>query len=181
MDHDAAFCKAPTAIVGWYYSWLPLIGGILFAGPTLTPHNVTAGLQNYPVTRYGVDGPTSDPVAVLVGANGGQYYFITDGSSGRWRAGFVSPPPERVLGFADYPDCQRHYTQFDTKLAPQWEKGGPNFNSWCGSAKYTQGWTDQGKPVGYVPGPKSQQDCSKTPSGHCETDNYPRWEPVLYR
>ncbi len=73
MDHDGQYCKAPGAIVAWYYSWLPLLGGILFAGPNLTPHNVTAGLQNYPVTRYGVDGPTSDPVAVLVGANGGQY------------------------------------------------------------------------------------------------------------
>jgi hypothetical protein len=181
MNHDPAYCKAPTAIVGWYYSWLPLIGGLIFAGPTLTPHNVTAGLQNYPVTRYGVDGPTSDPVAVLVGANAGQYYFITDGSSARYRAGFVSPPPERVLGFADYPDCQRHYTTFDTKLAPQWEKNGPNYNAWCGNAKYTQGWTDQGKPAPYVPSSISGQDCTKTPSKTCERDNYPRWEPILYR
>jgi hypothetical protein len=168
-------------MAGWYYSWLPLIGGMIFAGPTLTPHNVTAGLQNYPVTRYGVDGPTSDPVAVLVGANAGQYYFITDGSSGRWRAGFVSPPPERVLGFADYPDCQRHYTTFDTKLAPQWEKGGPNYNGWCGAVKYTQGWTDQGKSAPYAPSSISGQDCTKTPSKTCERDNYPRWQPILYR
>jgi hypothetical protein len=181
MDHDGQYCKAPGAIVAWYYSWLPLLGGILFAGPNLTPHNVTAGLQNYPVTRYGVDGPTSDPVAVLVGANGGQYYFITDGSSGRWRAGFVSPPPERVLGFPDYPDCQRHYTKFDSKLAIGWEKGGPNYNGWCGAVKYTQGWKDQGKSVPYAPSAASGQTCSKAPSGHCETDNYPRWEPILYR
>ena len=182
MDHDPKFCKAPTAIVGWYYSWLPLIGGILFAGPTLTPHNVSAGLQNYPVTRYGVDGPTSNPVAVLVGANAGQYYFITDGSSGRWRAGFVSPPPERVMGWADYPDCQRHYTSWPNGLAPQWEKNGPNYNAWCGNAKYTQGWKDQGKSVPYAPSAKSGQTCAEdAPSGKCETNNYPRWQPVLYR
>jgi len=177
MDHDAAYCKAPTAIIGWYYSWLPLIAGMVFAGPDLTPHNVSAGLQNYPVTRYGVDGPTSDPVAVLVGANGGQYYFITDGSSGRWRAGFVSPPPERTMGFPDFPDCQRHYTSFDSGLAPQWEKGGPNYNAWCGSANYTKNWKDQGQPVGYGPSQASGTSC---PSGGCQTDNYPRWEPVVY-
>jgi len=181
MDHDEAYCKAPGAVVAWYYSWLPLIGGMLFAGPNLTPHTVSAGLQNYPLTRYGVDGPTSDPVAVLVGAGPGQYYFITDGSSGRWRSGFVSPPPERVLGFPDYPDCQRHYTLWPNSLAPQWEKGGKNYSAWCGAVKYTQGWTDQGKKVAYAPSSASGDTCADTPSGKCETDNYPRWEPVLYR
>ena len=180
MDHDANYCKAPTAIVGWYYSWLPLIAGMVFAGPDLTPSNVTKGLQNYPVTRYGVDGPTTDPVAVLVGANGGQYYFITDGSSGRWRASLISPPPERTLGFPDFPDCQRHYTSFDGGLAPQWEKSGANFNGWCGSANYTKNWKDQGQSVPYAPSTASGGDCTKTPDKKCETDNYPRWEPVVY-
>lgn len=181
MNHDPQYCKAPTAIVGWYYSWLPLIGGMIFAGPNLTPHTVSAGLQAYPLTRYGVDGPTSDPVAVLVGAGPGQYYFITDGSSGRWRAGHVSPPPERVLGFPDYPDCQRHYLDWPNKLAPQWEKNGSNYNAYCGDAKYTAGWKDQGKSVPYAPSTASGQACADTPSGKCEKDNYARWAPVLYR
>ena len=182
MNHDEEYCKAPGAIVAWYYSWLPLIGGMIFAGPNLTPHTVSAGLQAYPLTRYGVDGPSSDPVAVLVGAGPGQYYFIKDGSSGRWRADFVSPPPERVLGFPDYPDCQRHYISYGTQLAPQWEQNGPNYNGWCGNSKYTTGWTDQGKSVPYQPSALSGQSCSgDTVSGKCQTDMYPRWEPVVYR
>ena len=183
MSHDVQYCKAPTAQVLWYYSWLPLIGGIIFAGPNLTPGTVSAGLQQYPLTRYGADGPTSDPVAVLVGAGPGQYYFITDGSSGRWRAGFVSPPPEQQLGFADYPDCQRHYLSWPSQLAPQWEKGGPNYSSWCGNAKYSYGWKDPGtgKAIPYQPSASSGQKCSDTPSGNCERDNYPRWEPIAYR
>jgi hypothetical protein len=183
MSHDVQYCKAPGAIVGWYYSWLPLIGGMIFAGPNLTPGTAAAGLHAYPLTRYGVDGPTSDPVAVLVGAGPGQYYFITDGSSGRWRAGFVSPPPEQQLGFPDYPDCQRHYLAWPNKLAPQWEKGGPNYNAWCGNAKYTQNWKDPGtgKPIPYQPSARSGQKCDGTPSKTCERDNYPRWQPILYR
>lgn len=181
MDHDEQYCKAPGAIVAWYYSWLPLIGGMIFAGPNLTPHTVTAGLQAYPLTRYGVDGPTSDPVAVLVGAGPGQYYFITDGSSARWRAGMVSPPPERVLGFPDYPDCQRHYIAWPDKLAQQWEKGGPNYNAWCGNAKYAAGWKDQGKPVKYEPSAASGDTCADAVNGKCESDNYPRWQDVVYR
>ncbi len=177
----ALYCKAPGAIVAYYYSWLPLIGGMIFAGPNLTPGTVSAGLQAYPLTRYGVDGPTTDPTAVLVGAGPGQYYFITDGSSGRWRAGFVSPPPERALGFPDYPDCQRHYLDWPNKLAPGWEKSGPNYSAYCGSSKYTTGWKDQGKSVPYGPAASTGKTCADTPSGKCETDNYPRWEPVLYR
>jgi hypothetical protein len=183
MNHDEAYCKAPTAMTAWYYSWLPLIGGLIFAGPNLTPGTVSAGLQAYPETRYGGDGPTTNPVAVLVGAGPGQYYFITDGSSGRWRPGFVSPPPERVLGFPDFPDCQRHYTDWPDGLAAFWEKGGPNYNAWCGAAKYTQGWKDPGTgaAVPYAPSEQSGQVCTDTPSGKCETDNYPRWNPVAYR
>jgi hypothetical protein len=173
MEHDVDYCKAPTAAIQWYYSWLPLVGGMLFAGPNLTPNTAAAGLQAYPLTRYGVDGPTSDPVAVLVGAGPGQYYFITDGSSGRWRAGFVSPPPENQLGFPDFPDCQRHYLDWPDKLAPQWEKGGANYNSWCGDAKYAN--------FDYKPSARSEQSCSETPSGKCEKDNYPRWQPIVYR
>lgn len=182
MNHDPAYCKAPGSMVAWYYSWLPLIGGMIFAGPTLTPHNVTAGLQAYPLTRYGGDGPTSNPTSVLVGAGPGQYYFIADGSSSRWRAGFVSPPPERVMGFPDFPDCQRHYMDWPDKLAPQWEKGGPNYNAYCGSPKYTQGWKDQGKAVPYAPSAASGQTCAEdSPSGKCETNGYPRWADVVYR
>jgi hypothetical protein len=128
-----------------------------------------------------VDGPTTDPVAVLVGAGPGQYYFITDGSSGRWRADFVSPPPERVLGFPDYPDCQRHYLTFDSQLAPEWEKNGPNYNAWCGNSKYTTGWTDQGQSVPYAPSAASGKTCADSPTKACARDNYPRWEPVKYR
>lgn len=173
MDHDPGYCKMPSIMEAWYYSWLPLVGGMLFAGPNLTPNTAAAGLQAYPLTRYGVNGPTSDPVAVLVGAGPGQYYFITDGSSMRWRAGFVSPPPENLLGFPDYPDCQRHYLDWPDKLAPQWEKGGPNFNTWCGDPKYAN--------FDYKPSVRSEQTCADAPSGKCEKDNYPRWQPIVYR
>ncbi len=49
------------------------------------------------------------------------------------------------------------------------------------SIKYTQGWTDQGKAVPYAPDPKSEKTCANTPSGKCETDNYPRWRETTYR
>lgn len=191
MLHDPDFCRAPGgspagAMGYWYYSWLPLLGGLIFAGPNLTPGNVSAGLQAYPFTRYGVDGPTTDPQAVLVGAGPGQYYFITDGSEFRWRSGYVSPPPDQLLGWAEYPDCQRHYLAWPDKLATGWEKGGPNYNAYCGDAKYAN--------FDYRPRNESDrqngQTCTKSdaadqrdapPSGHCEKDNYPRWVPIAYR
>lgn len=170
MMHSPEFCRAPAAIDGWYYSWLPLIGGLIFAGPNLTPGTVSAGLHAYPLTRYGVDGPTTDPQAVLVGAGPGQYYFITDGSEYRWRSGYVSPPPEKLLGWAEYPDCQRHYTLWPDQLAQQWERDGPNYNAYCGDAKYA--------PDPYEP---REDSCADTPSGRCEKDGYPRWKPYTYR
>ncbi len=181
MLHDPEYCRAPGAIVAWYYSWLPLAIGMVLAGPNLTPTTVSAGLQTYPLTRYGIDGPTDDPLAVLVGPGPGQYYFITDGSEFRWRSDYVSPPPESLLGFPDFPDCQRHYLSWlPEKLATLWEKSGPNYNKYCGNAKYASVSYRGGVP--YEPRKDSESTCAEdTVSGKCETDNYPRWDPVLYR
>jgi hypothetical protein len=126
------YCKAPTALVTWYYTMLPLIGGMLFAGPDLTPQNVTNGLQHFPTTRYGGNGPTSDPRPALVGAGTGKYGFVVDAVEWRWRPDYKSPPPESVDHWVEYPDCQRHYLQWPDGLAPNWEKNGPNYNNWCG-------------------------------------------------
>jgi hypothetical protein len=169
MDHSPTYCKAPRAIVTLYYSVLPLLGGILFAGPDLNPTNVTNGLQEYPKTRYGGSGPTTDPRPALVGAGDGRFYFIVDATEWRWRAGFVSPAPERNLGWVEWPDCQRHYILWPSQLAPGWEKGGENYSAWCGNAKYAS------KP--YAPGPTTGEACEDTPSGKCETDNYPPHPP----
>lgn len=165
MDHDPDYCKAPGAIVTWYYSWLPLIAGFLFAGPNLTPENVSVGLQNYPLTRYGVNGPTDDPQAVLVQAKPGQYYFIADGSEFQWRSGYVSPPVEQKLGWVNFPDCQRHYMAWPDQLASQWEKGGEFHDSYCGDAKFAS----------FSPYEPTDLSCSDAPSGNCEKDGYPRW------
>lgn len=126
------YCKAPTSLVTWYYTMLPAIGGLLFAGPDLTPENVTKGLQAYPPTRYGGNGPTSDPRPALVGAGPGKHGFIVDAVEWRWRPDFTSPPPEKKPGWVEYPDCQRHYLQWPDNLAFGWEKNGPNYNAWCG-------------------------------------------------
>jgi len=134
MSHDEQYCKAPGALVTWYYTMLPSIGGILFAGPDLRPQTVSAGLQNYPTTRYGGDGPTSDPRPALVGAGEGKYGFIVDAVEWRWRPDFTSPKPEEKAGWVEYPDCQRHYIQWPDHLAPMWERDGPNYNAWCGDA-----------------------------------------------
>ena len=132
MDHDPQYCKAPTALVLWYYTTLPSIGGILFAGPDLNAKNVSVGLQNYPTTRYGGSGPTSDPRPALVGAGPGKYGFLVDAIEWRWRPDFTSPKPEAKEHWVEYPDCMRHYLQWPDQLAPNWEKDGPNYNSWCG-------------------------------------------------
>jgi hypothetical protein len=136
MDHDAQYCKAPGWLVTGYYTMLPFIGGIEFAGPDLTPQNVSAGLQHFPATRYGTAGPTSDPRPALVGAGEGKYGFIVDAVEWRWRPDFTSPPPEskgpKDGGWVEWPDCQRHYLQWPDALAPNWEKNGPNYNAWCG-------------------------------------------------
>jgi hypothetical protein len=135
MDHDEAFCKAPGALVTWYYTMLASIGGMLFAGPDLRPQTVSAGLQHYPTTRYGGSGPTTDPRPALVGAGEGKYGFIVDAVEWRWRPEFTSPMPENKAGWVEYPDCMRHYLQWPNNLAPMWEADGPNYNAWCGDDK----------------------------------------------
>lgn len=155
MNHDIPYCKAPGQIATWYYTFLAFIGGLIFAGPEATPAKVTAGLQNYPLTRYSASGPTDDPRAALVGAGPGQYYFITDAAEWRWRAKYYSPydtDADRTIGFVEYPDCGRHYyTWAGDKLSIGWEKGGPNYDAWCGNEKYA-------------------------PADSPEKDGYPRWK-----
>jgi hypothetical protein len=168
MDHDPEYCKAPGAIVTWYYTSLATIAGILFAGPDLTPAHVTTGLQRVPRTRYGGAGATQKPFAALLGAGTGKHYFIVDATEYRWRAGFVSPPPETKLGWVEYPDCQRHYLSWtNDRLADGWEKGGKYYNAYCGNAKYVF------KP--YQPSGPDGEACEDTPSGRCDSDGYPRW------
>lgn len=132
MDHDPQYCKAPGSIVTWYYTVLPSIGGIIFAGPDLTPQNVSKGLQAYPKTRFGGNGPTTDPRPALVGAGAGRYGFIVDATEWRWRPEFTDPSPKKKKGWIEYPDCMRHYLQWPDQLAPNWETNGPNYNAWCG-------------------------------------------------
>jgi hypothetical protein len=132
---EDAFCKAPGALVTWYYSMLPWLGGTLFAGPDLRPQNVSGGLQAYPQTRYGGNGPTDDPRPVLVGAGPGKYGFIVDAVEWRWRPDFKSPPVESQPQWVEYPDCMRHYINWPDQLALNWEKNGPNYNAWCGVSK----------------------------------------------
>jgi hypothetical protein len=143
MSHGNAdverFCKSPGVLVTWYYSMLASVGGMLFAGPELNPTNVSVGLQHYPTTRYGGNGPTSDPRPALVGAGDGKYGFVVDAVEWRWRNDFTSPPPESKGpddgGWVEYPDCQRHFLQWPDVLAPNWETDGPNYNAWCGDPK----------------------------------------------
>lgn len=138
MDHSPEYCKAPTRIATYYYTMLPLIGGLLFAGPDLTPHNVSNGLQAYPQTRFGLEGPTTDPRPALVGAGEDQYHFIIDAVEWQWRSNYKPPYPENPNedGWVTYPDCMRHYIQWPDQLALYWDKGGPNYNAWCGNEKY---------------------------------------------
>src|SRR5205814_8635624 len=81
---NAGYCKAPTALVTWYYSMLDAIAGMFFAGPDLTPHNLSTGLQSFPKTRYGGNGPTSDPRPAQVGAGPGKYGVIIDSVERKW-------------------------------------------------------------------------------------------------
>ena len=129
------YCKAPGALVLWYYSTLPGIAAILFSGPDLQAKYGSLGLQHYPTTRYGGSGPTSDPRPALVGAGEGKYGFVVDAAEWRWKPDFMTPQPENKKGFVEYPDCMRHYIEWPDKLAPNWEKDGPNYNSWCGDPK----------------------------------------------
>lgn len=138
MDHGggasgtvANYCKAPTALATWYYTLLPFIGGLLFAGPDATPQHVTVGLQHYPPTRYGGNGPTTDPRPALVGAGPGKYNFVVDAVEWKWRPDFTSPKPESKKGWVEYPDCQRHYLLWPDNLAPNWTKSDSNYTAWC--------------------------------------------------
>jgi hypothetical protein len=155
MDHDEAYCKAPGTIATKYYTTLAFVAGVIFAGPDLTPLRVSAGLQNYPKTRYAANGPTDDPRAALVGAGPGQYYFISDSMEWRWRSKYKDPYPEDAPdshpGYVEFPDCQRHYYEWPDKLSLGWEKGGPIYNSYCGDPKYA-------------------------PKDSVEKDGFPRWE-----
>jgi hypothetical protein len=173
MNHDEAYCKAPSALVTLYYSTLALLGGLLFAGPDLTPLHVTKGLQAYPRTRFGGAGATTDPRPGLVGAAPGQYFFAVDATEWRWRSSFISPPPESKLGWVEYPDCMRHYMLWPDQLAVDWERDGPNYNVWCGNEKYA--------PKPYEPTGEPSDTCADTPSGKCEKNNYPPWGPTGYR
>jgi hypothetical protein len=133
---NSDYCKAPGALVTWYYSMLDFVGGMLFAGPDLTPQNLSNGLQHYPVTRYGGNGPTSDPRPALVGAGPGKYGFVVDAVEWRWHQEFTSPPPEsKAEGWVEYPDCQRHYLEWPNGLAPNWAKNDPAYNAWCSTNK----------------------------------------------
>ena len=133
------FCKAPGALVTWYYTMLPMVGGMFFAGPDLTPAHLSAGLQAYPPTRYGGNGPTTDPRGVLVGAGPGKYGFIVDTTEWRWRNDFTSPQPENKAGWGEWPDCQRHYVEWPN-LAPNWEANGANYNHFCSNDKPVPGY-----------------------------------------
>ncbi|HZT64708.1 MAG TPA: hypothetical protein VFA11_02860 [Acidimicrobiales bacterium] len=140
MDHGqgtngaiANYCKAPTLLQTWYYAMLPSVGGLLFAGPDLTPQNVSTGLQRFPETRYGGNGPTDDPRPALVGAGPGKYGFIVDSVEWRWRPEFKSPAPEAKAGWVEYPDCQRHYVLWPNQFSPGWSPADPPFNAWCGA------------------------------------------------
>jgi hypothetical protein len=177
MDHDPTYCKAPRAIITLYYSVLPLLGGIVFAGPDLNPTNVTNGLQAYPRTRFGGAGPTTDPRPALVGAGKGKHYFLVDATEWRWRAGYVSPPPEKKLGWVEWSDCQRHYYLWPDKLALYWEKGGENYNAWCGNAKYVDSPYRPKDLNGDGDYEDDLESCADTPSGKCETDGYPPHPP----
>jgi len=90
-----------------------------------------------------------------------------DATEYRWRAGYVSPPPETKLGWVEYPDCQRHFVQWPNGLAVGWSKGSTNYTAYCGSAKYVFS--------PYQPHGHDNEQCSDTPSGRCETSDYPRW------
>lgn len=141
----AQYCKAPSAQATAYYVWLDFIGGLLFAGPDLTPTVVTNGLQHYPHTRYGGNGPSSDPRPAIVAPGPGSFGFVQDAVEWKWRPDFTSPTPENKFGWVSYPDCGRHYFSWPSSYSPGWEPNGPNFNKYCDDAR--------GYPTNYRPQP----------------------------
>lgn len=141
----AQYCKAPSAQATAYYVWLDFIGGLLFSGPDLTPSNVTNGLQHYPHTRYGGDGPSSDPRPALVAPGPGSFGFVQDGVEWKWRPDFTSPQPEYKYGWVSYPDCGRHYLLWPNQYSPGWEPTGANWTRFCDDAS--------GYPTSYRPQP----------------------------
>ena len=169
MNHDETYCKAPGELITWYYTTLASLGGVLFAGPDLTPAHLSRGLQSYPKIRYGGAGPTNSPHPAQLGSGPGKFYFVVDGTEYKWRGDFVSPPPESKIGFVTYPDCERHYNLWPDKLAVNWERSGPNYNKYCGDAKYA--------PSPYRPSASSGQNCADDAAGGvCRKDGYPRWQ-----
>ncbi|MHB8465348.1 MAG: type 1 periplasmic-binding domain-containing protein [Acidimicrobiales bacterium] len=141
----AMYCKAPSAQATAYYVWLDFIGGLLFAGPDLTPTNITNGLQHYPHTRYGGNGPSSDPRPALVAPGPGSFGFVQDAVEWKWRPDFTSPKPEYKYGWVSYPDCGRHYFSWPSSYSPGWEPNGPNWTKYCNDAN--------GYPTNYSPQP----------------------------
>lgn len=141
----AQYCKAPSAQATAYYVWLDFIGGLLLSGPDLNPNTVTNGLQHYPHTRYGGDGPTSDPRPALVAPGPGEFGFVQDGVEWKWRPDFTSPQPENKYGWVSYPDCGRHYFLWPNQYSPGWEPNGPNWTRFCNDAS--------GYPTNYRPQP----------------------------
>ncbi|MHB1446825.1 MAG: type 1 periplasmic-binding domain-containing protein [Acidimicrobiales bacterium] len=138
MNNDPTYCKEPSSLVTWYYTMLDFIGGTLFSGPTLTAQNVTNGLQSYPPTRYGSNGPTTNLRPALVQGAKGDYGFIKDAVAWKYEPGFTSPPPENKKGWVSYPNCERHYILWPNDLSAGW---GGNVSAYCNQAN------------GYPPGP----------------------------
>jgi hypothetical protein len=66
-----------------------------------------------------------------------------------------------------YPDCERHYNLWPNNLAVNWDKGGKNYNAYCGDAKYAP------NPYRPAPGMTCADDAS---GGTCRKDGYPRWQ-----
>ncbi|GAC1604813.1 MAG: hypothetical protein NVS3B21_34210 [Acidimicrobiales bacterium] len=141
----AMYCKAPSAQATAYYVWLDFIGGLLFAGPDLTPGVLTNGLQHYPKTRYGGQGPTNDPRPAMIAPGPGSFGFVQDGVEWKWRPDFTSPQPENKFGWVSYTDCGRHYYSWPSNYSDGWEPSGPNFNKYCSDAN--------GYPTNYRPQP----------------------------
>ena len=67
--------------------------------------------------------------------------FVVDSVEWRWRPDFTSPQPDNKPHWVEYPDCQRHYLAWPSRLAPQWLAGSATFGAWCGNAKYAPAYS----------------------------------------